>query len=307
MSRENAAAETGSAPEQELDVRVQSQLPEQLPAGSKSAIFILGSCFHRRAQVKRIEILVDDARFRPTAQRMPRLDLFSALHPGVNAGDDDPGPVTLEGDDDPNMLSYRSGFWATVPVRMPLSGVVRLGICARLADGTDIETSLAEIPASQPATRDGQAGADSAIAIAMATFNPDKDLFQRQIDSIRGQSLDNWICLISDDCTSPAAFERMRSIIGDDPRFLIRRSDRRLGFYRNFERAVAEVPPSVPFVALSDQDDHWYPDKLEALLDRLGDAHLVYSDQRVVDPDGRVLADTYWTGRRTTTPTSHHS
>jgi hypothetical protein len=51
-------------------------------------------------------------------------------------------------------------------------------------------------------------------------------------------------------------------------------------------------------VALCDQDDRWHPDKLAVLRAALGSAQLVYSDQRLVDADGRVLRDTLWRGRR---------
>ena len=59
------------------------------------------------------------------------------------------------------------------------------------------------------------------------------------------------------------------------------------------------VPAAAEFVALSDHDDDWQPDKLATLLagfDR--DTHLVYSDMRIVSADGTVLSDTYWTTRR---------
>ncbi len=73
---------------------------------------------------------------------------------------------------------------------------------------------------------------------------------------------------------------------------------RRLGFYNNFERALALAPRGARFVAMADQDDRWYPDKLERLLAAIGDAQLVYSDQRVIARDGEVMSDTYWSTRR---------
>ena len=52
-----------------------------------------------------------------------------------------------------------------------------------------------------------------------------------------------------------------------DPRFVVSRSPRRLGFYRNFERALSLAPRRARrYVALADQDDAWHPDKLETLL-----------------------------------------
>ena len=72
-----------------------------------------------------------------------------------------------------------------------------------------------------------------------------------------------------------------------------------MGFFHNFERCLAAVPAEAAFVALADQDDVWNPDKLESLLAAFDpDTQLVYSDMRVVRPDGTVLAGTFWTSRR---------
>ena len=86
--------------------------------------------------------------------------------------------------------------------------------------------------------------------------------------------------------------------VGDDPRFVVSRSPRRLGFYRNFERALTLTPGDADFIALADQDDRWYPEKLTRLLAGIGDGMLVYSDARVVSPDGQLISDTWWSQRR---------
>ena len=132
----------------------------------------------------------------------------------------------------------------------------------------------------------------------MATYEPEIELFRTQIESIRAQTVEDWICLISDDCSSMSRFELMQEVVAGDERFVLRRAEARRGFYRNFERALELMPRELPYVALADQDDRWYPDKLETLIGGIGDAQLVYSDQRVVDEEGRVLAPSYWTERR---------
>jgi glycosyltransferase involved in cell wall biosynthesis len=136
------------------------------------------------------------------------------------------------------------------------------------------------------------------VAICMATYEPDPVLLERQISSIREQSHETWRCLISDDGSSPERFERLRELTQEDPRFELSRSPGRLGFYRNFERALTMVPGEAAFVALADQDDRWYPEKLAELLAARGGARLVYSDMRIVAEDGRVISDTFWRGRR---------
>ena len=87
-------------------------------------------------------------------------------------------------------------------------------------------------------------------------------------------------------------------LVEDDERFVVSRAEERGGFYRNFERALGMVPARAELVALCDQDDRWYPDKLATLRRSIGSAQLVYSDQRLVTSDGRVLRETLWKGRR---------
>jgi len=147
---------------------------------------------------------------------------------------------------------------------------------------------------------DGSAttGAGARVAIAMATFDPDPELLRRQIDSIRQQTLSDWVCVVSDDRSPASAVSAIREATAEDPRFSLVPSEERRGAYRNFERALERLPASASYVALADQDDRWHPEKLETLVERLGDASLIYSDGRLVDRDGGVLAPTYWTRRR---------
>jgi Glycosyl transferase family 2 len=139
---------------------------------------------------------------------------------------------------------------------------------------------------------------EAAIAIAMATCEPDRGLFAAQIESLRQQTREDWVCVVSDDCSSVAGFELVEAEVGDDPRFRVSRSQRRLGFYRNFERALTLLPPGPELVALADQDDRWDPGKLATLATGLGSAVLVHSDTRVVTTDGAVISPGYWTRRK---------
>jgi len=141
-------------------------------------------------------------------------------------------------------------------------------------------------------------GQDPLVAICMATFDPNPLLLERQVSSIQKQTHGAWLCLISDDGSSDERFERLRGLTASDSRFSLSRSEERLGFYLNFERALRMVPPQADFVALADQDDRWYPEKLARLLAHRGDAQLVYSDMRIVEEAGGVISDTFWHGRR---------
>ncbi|HEY2715521.1 MAG TPA: glycosyltransferase [Solirubrobacterales bacterium] len=136
------------------------------------------------------------------------------------------------------------------------------------------------------------------MAIAMASFEPDSVLLERQIESIRAQSHQRWVCLISDDGSAPERFELLQELVAADERFRLTRAERRLGFYLNFERALRMVPAEAELVALADQDDRWYPEKLATLIAAAAGAELAYSDMRIVDDEGQAVAESFWRGRR---------
>jgi glycosyl transferase family 2 len=293
----------GAGVDGDLWVRLETALPTSLPVGRATAVFVFGACFHRRQDVRRLELSVDGRWHRVRAAAMPRLDVVRALHPAI----DPTGARSPERDpdsaDDPELRCYRSGFWATVPIeRRDRPGRVELRLEAELADGTRSSRPLGAIDvvaAVEPPIRaEPAAPGPGLIAVCMATFEPHLELFRAQVDSLRAQSDERWVCLISDDCSGDERFAAIEEVIAGDRRFAVSRSPRRLGFYRNFERALELAPADAALVALCDQDDRWYPEKLAALREAIGGAELVYSDQRLVDADGRVIAESLWGGRR---------
>ncbi len=297
MSANPSEHPAGSDPDLELEL--ETALPARLPADRGTALFVAGTCFHRRRGVRRLDLLVDGWRHRVREFGMPRLDLFRAQHPLLSADAEPAAERDESSPDDPELRSYRSGFWATVPVSAPeRPGRLELSAEVELDGGGTATAPLGTIEVFEPERpAAGDRPPDEEVAICMATFDPDPDLFRAQIDSIRQQTDEHWVCVISDDCSRPERFDAISAEVADDPRFRVSRGERRLGFYRNFERALGMVPPEAGLVAFSDQDDRWHPDKLATLREALGEAQLVYSDQRLVRPDGEVLAETYWTAR----------
>jgi Glycosyl transferase family 2 len=273
-----------------LQLQLDRPLPASLPLGSATAVFLAGSCFAPNGRIERLEVTLDGAAYPAAAHSLPRPDV-AAAHPSS-----------------PHE-SFFSGFWVTFPVNAPREpGSVEVLLAATLDGGRRAETSLGTIAFTDSGARGDQHPATApagtarlepeVIAICMATFEPDEGLFRAQIESLRAQTDQNWICMISDDASAPEHFEKIVRVVGDDPRFAISRSPTRLSPYRNFERALEMAPEGVGLIALCDQDDRWYPDKLRTLRNEIGEAVLVYSDMRLVEADGRVLRETMWQGRR---------
>jgi glycosyltransferase involved in cell wall biosynthesis len=288
-----------------LRLTLEAELPAELAVGRGSALFICGWCFCAETAIDSLAFVVDGVEQPVAAHSMPRLDPFRALHPGVDpygTADVDRDPESAE---DPELRSYRSGFWGLVRLTPRPSGALAITLRARLAGGGVTEVPVGTVAVVEPErqlalpARDlgEESSGEPLVVICMAAYNPAHALLKTQLRSIREQTYRNWRCVISDDCSSRAGAEALARAVGDDPRFEISRSPRRLGFYRNFERALTLAPAEAQLVALADQDDRWHPDKLATLVASLGDAQLVYSDARVVSRDGAVIADTWWERR----------
>jgi glycosyltransferase involved in cell wall biosynthesis len=294
----------GRENEDELDLRVESAFPSRLAVGRGNALVVWGTCFHRRQRIRELRIGIHGREAAAIAHSMPRPDLFSALHPTLKL----PlaAPIDRDGgsEDDPFLMSYRSGFWAIAPLD-PIEEptVVDLVATARLADGAVARVPMRRIQLTpgplEGAIAPGNGDAPGPlVSICMATYDPPLDLFERQVESMRSQTHDNWVVVISDDRSAPARFSEMQRILEGDARFVVSQAPRHLGYYHNFERALSMAPTNAAYVTLADQDDRWRPEKLEMLLGAIGEANLIYSDARIVDREGRLLSSTYWSRRR---------
>ncbi len=272
-----------------LRVGIDTKIPDPIIVGKGTALYVSGFCYHFEQKIKNLQLLVDGQAQQAKAFNMPR-----------HNEPDDQFP-------DPEGNSYRSGFWAILtfreiaqPTQLPLALQVTLG------DGTICRGQLVTLKLN-PGTaspqrlslREPQRFPEKPlVAICMTTCNPPIDLFTRQIESIRNQSHSNWVCVISDDSSRPEILENIQAITTQDKRFHIFPGSARLGFYNNFERSISLAPDEAEYIALSDQDDYWHPDKLETLLSQFDESTtLVYSDMNIVDEKGTRIANTYWTTR----------
>ncbi len=263
----------------ELAAEVISPLPASVAVGDGTALIVAGRCRHPSQPIARLEVGIN-GRFAPAVahsrpSRTPR---------------------------------QRATWWGRVPiapVERPVAAALELR--AHLARGGSSAATLGRIELLPTLAHEPAAAPDSPpnpgeplVAICLATWNPPIDLFRRQIESIREQGHSNWVCLVSDDGSSSESLAAIERVLGDDERFRLHAFPNRLGFYGNFERALALAPAAADFVALCDQDDAWEPDKLARLLAACGpDTTLAYSDMRLVTEQGDVISPTYWNLRET--------
>lgn len=283
-------------------MNLDAPLPAEIGVGLGTALFLHGTCFDAEAEISALAFRVGGGPPQPvTAFGMPRLDHFRSLHPRLDpyaVPDQDP-----DSPEDPHLHSYRSGFWGLVRIGPAAPGsTLELKLEASLERRPTKTVGLGHVRVAVPPSPSAPEFSDPAgrprVAICMATYNPPAELLRRQLESIRDQTHSNWVCVISDDASRSDSFTAMEELVAGDPRFVISRSPRRLGFYANFERALALAPRDCDYLALADQDDAWYPEKLATLVDAIGEAQLVYSDMRIIGRGGEEIAASYWERRR---------
>ncbi|HEY0109850.1 MAG TPA: glycosyltransferase family 2 protein [Fibrella sp.] len=124
------------------------------------------------------------------------------------------------------------------------------------------------------------------VSVVLATYNGERFL-EAQLDSIVRQTYPNLEVVVVDDCstdTTPVILARY----ADRYSFIrVVINETNLGYVRNFEKGM--LLATGDYIAPSDQDDIWHPDKLSTLVAEVGDSDLVYADSRLIDEAGNSL------------------
>jgi glycosyltransferase involved in cell wall biosynthesis len=271
---------------------IETNLSRPLIVGRGNVLFLSGWCYHTTHEIKKMVLLADDIPHEVSNCCLARPEILAEQCKEY----------------DRNGHSLNSGFWIPVPYpeinserysRLVISVVLKNGEECRQEIGTIklIPTKGSKAEDLSPASESGSD--EPFVAICMTTYNPDMKFFSRQINSIKQQTYKNWICLISDDHSHMNIYEEIKDFLADDHRFLLYRNTSNLGFYHNFEECLMLVPKEASFVAFSDQDDYWHPDKLAVLVAQMDrETTLAYSDMNIVNDKGELLHDTYWTTRK---------
>lgn len=110
---------------------------------------------------------------------------------------------------------------------------------------------------------------NKSIGVVLCTYNGERYLSQ-QLDSILAQTRAPRQILILDDCSRDLTVAIAQEYASKDSRIRLIQNGTNLGFIRNFEKGIALC--ETDYIALSDQDDVWLPEKLERLATEL-DAH----------------------------------
>jgi glycosyltransferase involved in cell wall biosynthesis len=135
---------------------------------------------------------------------------------------------------------------------------------------------------------------EARVSIALCTYNGAAYLSE-QLDSYLTQTRLPDELVVNDDGSQDDTLALLHAFAARAP-FPVRieQNPHNLGTVRNFDRAIARCEGDILF--LSDQDDWWFPNKIERVLDAFRgrpEADLVFADAELVDaalqPLGRYL------------------
>jgi glycosyltransferase involved in cell wall biosynthesis len=117
-----------------------------------------------------------------------------------------------------------------------------------------------------------------------------------QLDSIIPQLANDDEVIVSDDASSDDTLSILRR--RNDRRIRVISNKLRVGYVKNFERAVARARGE--YIIFSDQDDVWLPNRIAVVCSALDRKACVVSDAIVVDKDLRELHASFFELRRAT-------
>ncbi len=131
-------------------------------------------------------------------------------------------------------------------------------------------------------------------SIVLAVYDPPLTALRSQLSAIADQTTGEWECVVVDDAsTRGEVVEMLRTWVGFDParRHLIERSSNggiAAATNDGIDAATGDV------LTICDHDDVIHPAALERVLDHFDthpDDDVVYTDEQIIDADGRVVDD----------------
>lgn len=130
------------------------------------------------------------------------------------------------------------------------------------------------------------------VSVVLTTYNGEKFLAQ-QIDSLLKQSYGNIEIIAVDDCSTDNSAVILNTFAAENKNIRVYVNETNLGYIKNFEKGCRLAQGE--FIALCDQDDYWLENKIQRLMESIGDYLMIYCDSMLCDEDlnetGHITSD----------------
>lgn len=120
----------------------------------------------------------------------------------------------------------------------------------------------------------------SLVSVVLATYNGGAYL-STQLESLFEQTYPNIEIIAMDDCSTDKTVEILNHYALKHSNMKIFVNDKNLGFIKNFEKGCRLA--NGYFISFCDQDDYWYPQKIEKMVDAICDYPIIYCDSILSD------------------------
>ena len=133
---------------------------------------------------------------------------------------------------------------------------------------------------------------DPLVSVVLGTYNGETFL-REQLDSVLAQTYPHIEIIAVDDGSKDGTVSILREYAVRDPRIKVYVNEINLGFIRNFEKGCALSEGH--WISVCDQDDYWFPEKIEKMVRAIGDRPMIYCDSYLcgadLQPMGKKISD----------------
>lgn len=138
------------------------------------------------------------------------------------------------------------------------------------------------------------------IDILLSSHNGEKYI-GKQIDSIIDQTCNTWRLLIRDDVSSDKTLDIIHNYQTKYPdKIKIYKGTSNLGACQSFSALLSKS--TADYIMFCDQDDVWYPDKIELTIAKMHDIEkispnipiLIHTDLVVTNSSGDMISNSFW-------------
>lgn len=133
------------------------------------------------------------------------------------------------------------------------------------------------------------------VDILLATYKPNITYLKEQIESILNQTYKNIKLYISDDYSNEQeVIKTLETYAQKDDRIELYVQEKNLGYIKNFEFLLTKS--TAKYVAFCDQDDIWYPNKIEKSLNTLIEKNvdLIYCNSKHINENDEIINLNYF-------------
>lgn len=123
------------------------------------------------------------------------------------------------------------------------------------------------------------------VSIVLCTYNG-ATFLEEQLQSLINQSYPHIEIVVSDDGSTDGTIAILKKY-EHHPKIHLHLHSKNEGYIKNFEKALGFIKGD--FIAFSDQDDVWVPNKIDVLASNIREHLLVYSDSLLVNEYGENL------------------